>query len=390
MAVDKQAENGKDLLDVYVSEYKEKSHTMQFDFVQDYADLLNTGDFSDIINSSAEFAHSLCGLFALMYVCNLVWKSWSNGSQLDLQKIIKPLVIGFCIMNFNQVVGFVDLIVSGMGKATQEFSDKCSEKSALQFKEKAEQCFREESFIYDNENKAIDDLSKETDGGEILTSTANSEVVAQSTKSYEDKMLEKVGLYESLPRAIITELSEWVIGNVQMLFGFLASIAMVCILFLGFVGKCIFYFFGPVLFAMELIPGMEGRISSFFKKYITYSIYPCCINVVNGVLIQAMIVMSDSYNYVFVHVVIGLVGACMFCAIPSLASQLMDTASNQLGAYAAMGLQYMTGKVGTAVKGGTSSAAGKASSEKGMLGKMASVGAKKAASISNMMKGGKE
>ena len=90
------------------------------------------------------------------------------------------------------------------------------------------------------------------------------------------------------------------------------------------------------------------------------------------------------------HVVIGLVGACMFCAIPSLASQLMDTASNQLGAYAAMGLQYMTGKVGTAVKGGTSSAAGKASSEKGMLGKMASVGAKKAASISNMMKGGKE
>lgn len=390
-------ENGekiKEAFSNFVKEHNENAHTLQQDFVQDFANILDTSLFKDTLSSATSFAHAVCGLFALIYICNLVWKSWSNGSQLDLLKIIKPLVIGFCIMNFNVVVGSVDLVLSGMGYATQEFSNLCSKNSAEQIKDFANEVYTEKDIVHPNENNlTLDQKARQIDSGDKLNSTINNENVTEGSQTYDDKVLQKLGFLEGLAASIVNEFQLWVTASIQEALGQIASLVMLCILYMGFLGKCIFYFFGPILFALELVPGMEGKISGFFKKYITYSLYPCCINVVNGILITSMVSLSNFDNYFFVHVAISFIGIFMFCSVPSVAHQLMETATNQLGSAAMVPISYAANKAGNKIASSAASFASGGTSKIIEAGAKSAKGTaelgKKAASGSNM-KGGNQ
>lgn len=378
----------------YLVDYNESTNTMKCGFVQMFADILTSDELSSVLVETVTYAHSLCGLFALFYICNIVWKSWASGNQLDLLKIIKPLVIGMCIMNFSLIVSTVDLLVSGLGLASQEFSDACSKKSGEQFQKQFEDLFENSNLVHDNTStKSVDEQAIESD--EKLNSTKNKEIVAESNKTYEDKEMENKGVLASLASDIVKELSEWISSSSQWLCAMLASVAMVCILFVGYIGKCIFYFFGPILFAMELIPGMEGKIVGFFKKYLTYSLYPICINVINGVLVFTMVTISetDSYgslgsygSYTLTHVVVSFIGMFAFLSVPSLANQITEAASSTLSD----NLQAGAIKFGSiAMRGATGGASKMAAGASKFTGaKHQASSAKKAAGGSNMKGGG--
>lgn len=353
-----------DDFDKYLEEWSMNAHTLKSNHIDSFVEIFNSNYFFDTLESVTSFAHTLCGLFALIFVGNLVWKSWSNGSQLEISKIFKPLVIGFCIMNFNLVVGCVDLVISGIGQVTQDFSDACSKKSAEQFGAYATNCFQNSDVVKKNEeNSSLDQQANENIAGDKIQSTENNVTVAEGSKTYEAETLEKLGLLESLPQKIANYVGEFFIARIQECCIALAGIVMVCILFMGFLGKSIFFVFGPFLFAMELIPGMEGRITGFFKKYITYALYPCCINILNGVLMTAMIALCDSSDIIgtklVVHTTISIIAIFMFCAVPSIVNQLMDTASNQLGSHAMIPISYAANQLGNkfASSGATTGAA---------------------------------
>lgn len=350
-------------------------HSMQYDWVQKVADKLNFNEFTTQLSTAITFAHLLCGLFALFYICNIVWKSWANGSQIDLYKCLKPFVIGLCIMNFSLFVSAVDLLTDGIGSVTQQFANVCGSESKEQFSEYASRVMGESSMLTDKKNQSLDDDAE--DYKMSPTNYEDSEEAAdQKDKQSNESLLGVIAAalngLKSLPQRIANTLMTNITAGIQCVAVFAASLFSCCILCMGFIGKAVLYIVGPILFAMELIPGMEGRISGWFKKYLTYSLYPCIINIMNGVLMMVMVTLSSGFETtltgagvtMLVHIVVGCVGAFMFLSVPSIANQIMETASNSVGAYAMRPVKYAGGKAGNTISSsigsGASSVAGTA------------------------------
>ena len=64
------------IVDSLFDYYADINSSMQYNWVQDVADLLNFETISAKLGDAVGFAHTLCGLFALFYICVIVWKSW--------------------------------------------------------------------------------------------------------------------------------------------------------------------------------------------------------------------------------------------------------------------------------------------------------------------------
>jgi hypothetical protein len=140
---------------------------------------------------------------------------------------------------------------------------------------------------------------------------------------------------------------------------------------------------------------MEGKIVGFFKKYLTYSLYPICINVINGVLVFTMVTISetDSYgslgsygSYTLTHVVVSFIGIFAFLSVPSLANQITEAASSTLYDNLQAGAIRFGSIAMRGATGGASKMAAGASKFTGAKHQASS--AKKAAGGSNMKGGG--
>lgn len=342
------------------------NHQMTFHWVQALADKLNFDSISGNLEVATNFAHILCGLFALIYICIIVWRSWANGGQIDLYKCIKPFAVGMAIMFFPTIVGFVDVVCNGLGKVSQEFSDMCSEDSRNQFDQFANALIFTDN-IEEEGKKTLDEQAKHNASQsqivKVLQEQTKNEKLPEEqkeTKSWRQKIAEIPSYIRELPGNIYRYFWEEIINGVSTLAALVASIISCCILCMGFIGRCIFYFIGPVLFAMELIPGMEGKIAGWFKKYIMYSLYPIIINMMNGVLMMLMITITNGFVggsagaialpvACLVHVIVAVIGAFMFMNVPSVAAQVMDTATNGLGAAGMVPITYVAGKTGDSI-----------------------------------------
>lgn len=78
------------------------TYSTQMDFVDSLVDFSTheLGGFQEDLMVATTYANALCGVFALFYVANIVWKSWVSGGQIDLYKCFRPFVIGFLIVNY--------------------------------------------------------------------------------------------------------------------------------------------------------------------------------------------------------------------------------------------------------------------------------------------------
>lgn len=336
---------------------------VQFEWVQAFADKLTLDTFIDELGLATSFAHALCGLFALFYICRIVWVSWANGSQIDIYKCLKPFAIGMSIMFFAEIAAGVDFLAGSIGKATQQFSDNCTKSSEKQFDEYIKGVTDSKMVKKDESSKNLDMESGRT---VTLETNAQNKETVNVEQGWIEEGLELLRSIKNAPDIILKGIScTWwsLLQSVCVLF---ASIVSCCVLCMGFIGRCVFYFFGPILFAMELIPGMEGRIAGWFKKYLTFSLYPCLINIVNGVLILLMVTLTDLMAKTVgsvdstiqadgivlveqagrVHFIVAFIGAFMFMSIPSVATQIMDTASNALGGSGMIPVSFAAGKAG--------------------------------------------
>lgn len=364
------------------------TNRLTFGWVQTFADSLDISNFEKMLGSAYDLGQALCGLFALVYVCRIVWRSWANGSQIDLYKVLKPCGVGMAIFFFSYMAAAVDLVTDALGMATQQFKDNCSEQSSQQFKSVI-------GFVQET------DMTEEGNKNGGIGQQENQNTIPE-TKKLEEKsddgsildklreLVEKVDKFGGIIRQAIKE-------GFRSILVLASSIVCCCILCMGFIGKCIFYFIGPILFAMELIPGMEGRIVGWLKKYMTYSLYPCLINLVSGILSLLMVHLTDAVaNFDWacktmrveqmgnIQVAITFIAVFMFMSIPSVASQIMETASNGLGGSGMIPVSFAAGKAGDSIAKKIGS--GAAASATGGASKVVETAAKVGSGMGNMSK----
>lgn len=383
----------------------------QMEFVGKMADFVNKSQSSlqgDLL-VACQYANALCGFFALFYVANIVWKSWVNGGQIDLYRCFKPFVIGFLIINFNLVSGIVDEIASGFTKCSVAFQAKQVSKS----KEQNEKWITEMKNL--DSNGLVTKEKEEVTKGKELGANDGNGVKKKADQSWKEIVVSGFNDLTSSLDINHIMLSWQKMGQefLMWIVKFLASLVSVCIIMIGFINRCVLIFFGPVMFALSLLPSADGMIMGWVRKYFTYSLYPAIVNIINGVMASSMcyamsgIMGSTDSNSIaggsgmelmyvnFALCGISLISIFLYMAVPSVAGQIVDVTGNVMGASAGAAINYGTSKAmskfgGTKLGQAMSSGAKNigASMATGGLSSVYQAGSAIGSAIKNRMSGG--
>lgn len=332
------------------------SESVKYDWVDKVARYCdgNINAFSTQLSATVGIAYALCGLFAVVYVANIVWKSWISGGQIDLYKCLKPFAIGICIMNFNLVVGFIDIVMGAMNKGAQVFNEVQTTRSASQ-NESAYEYIGSFGFFgledkYEDERKAaMGEESMSQNSGEEEGASQESDSFALSTIAggigkIVDVILSPMHLVELM-----------LADTLACLMAFLTSIVCCVVLLTSFISRCVLIFFGPFIFSLSLVKGFDHGIYSWIKRYVTFSMYPIIMNVINGVLMglstMLMTSMKDFYfggidAICLWRVIMCVIGICMMANVGKLAATVMDVSTEGMekGMAAASAFMMKQGK----------------------------------------------
>ena len=76
-------------------------------------------DMMPLCSQMTGVAKGIAGLGALFYVAYRVWQSLSRAEPVDVYPLLRPFVLGFCIMFFPSVVlGTINNVLSPVVKGT--------------------------------------------------------------------------------------------------------------------------------------------------------------------------------------------------------------------------------------------------------------------------------
>ena len=64
------------------------------------------------LNLFVKFSFAICGLFTLVYIGNILMRTWVKGEPLNLNSFFKPILIGIIITNFGLFTKGVDAFIS--------------------------------------------------------------------------------------------------------------------------------------------------------------------------------------------------------------------------------------------------------------------------------------
>lgn len=381
----------------------------QMDFVNKMAEFVNKSQTSlqgDLL-VACQYANALCGFFALFYVANIVWKSWVNGGQIDLYRCFKPFVIGFLIINFGLVAGIIDEVASGFTKCSVAFQTQQVKKS----KDSNEKWINEMKNL-DSKALVTKETEEVTNGKELGANDGNG---VQKKEDWVDAIV--AGFKDATSSLDINHIMlSWQKMGQELLMWivkFVASLVSVCIIMIGFINRCILIFFGPVMFAMSLLPSADGMIMGWIRKYFTYSLYPAIVNIINGVMASSMcfamsgimgstdstsIAGGTGMELMYVNYAlcgISLISIFLYMAVPSVAGQIVDVTGNVMGASAGAAINYGTSKamskfggtkLGQAMSSGAKNVG--ASMATGGLSSVYQAGSAIGSAIKNRMSGG--
>ena len=316
------------------------------------------GGFQEELTVASTYANALCGLFALFYIANIVWKSWVNGGQIDLYKCFRPFVIGFLIINFTWLTAAVDFVAGGFTACSRNFVEYQEAKS----KEMNNEFYQAMKTMDASKIQPI--TSVEIQPKDSIGSNAGIGKPEQGTIG---EAVDNVAQWFSdnfTVDAIMLSLQSALREFISWLAQLISSLIACCMILLSFVMRCILTFFGPFLFALSLLPHSNGMLMSWTKKYLTYSLYPAILNIINGILCGAMCVVVTGFigstnetdllngtgwelSYInFALLAISVVSIFIYLSVPSIAGQLIEIGSNAVGGAVMGASSYMMSKIG--------------------------------------------
>lgn len=336
------------------------TYSTQMDFVDSLVDFSTNelGGFQEDLMVATTYANALCGVFALFYVANIVWKSWVSGGQIDLYKCFRPFVIGFLIINFTWMTAAVDFVASGFTLCSRDFVDYQAEKSKsmnAQFYEAMKTMDASKIQTITSVETAPKDSIGSNPGTGKPEQSAVGEAMDNVTQWFSDNFTIDA-LMLSLQSAL-REFIEWLAQTIS-------SLIACCMILLSFVMRCILTFFGPLIFALSLLPHSNGMIMSWTRKYLTYSLYPAILNIINGILCGAMCIVvtgfagstkstdllnGTGWELAYINMAlmaVSVVSIFIYLSVPSIAGQIVDVGSNAIGGAVMGASSYMMSKVG--------------------------------------------
>ncbi len=261
----------------------------------------------------------LCGLFALLYVGNMVWQSWCKGESINVYALFRPFAIGLVIINFTTFVHVLDDVCGWMNKPTVALLESYAGENKNEMEKRLRKYFdtmKDEDAQREGKKEGNVKLNvKDADGLEFVFKVKNSEDGSSS--------LPFVG-------EIADAFKQTVMNALLGLLSVVAIVIAAGVLSIAFVSKLVLIYVGPFAFAMSLIPYFSNSISNWIGRYITVSLYAPCVNLTCFVMMKLYDNVTSSIGTgseigLGFFIMLSLASAASFFAIPSISNYVVDS-----------------------------------------------------------------
>lgn len=304
--------------------------------------------------SMAGVARGIAGLGALFYIAYRVWQSLSRAEPIDVFPLLRPFVIGICIMFFPvMVIGTINAVLSPVVKGTNELlqTQTMDMKEFAQKKDQVEievmKRSPETAYLVDNEafDQELENLGWSPSDMMTITGMYLERGMYRLKKSIRDAFREFLELvYQAAALCIDTVRTFYLI---------------------------VLMILGPISFALSVWDGFQATLTQWLCRYISIYLWLPVADLFSTIMakIQTMILQRDiellqsneslyldSSNSVYiVFMLIGIVG---YFTIPTVASWIIH--SGGVGNYG-KNVNTQAVKVGSYGAGALGSTGGNAS-----------------------------
>ncbi len=262
-------------------------------------------------------AKGIAGLGALFYVAYRVWQSLSRAEPVDVYPLLRPFVIGFCIMFFPTVVlGTINSVLSPVVTGTNgilqtqtlDMNQYREQKDRLELE--AMKRNPETSYLVDKEefDKKLDDLGI-TDAPEICGMYIDRAMY--NTKKWFQELFRNL-------LELMFQAAALVIDTLRTFFLVVLSIL------------------GPISFAISVWDGFQATLTQWFVRYISIYLWLPVSDLFSSVLARMQVLMlqkdieqltdpnfiPDGSNAVYItFLIIGIIG---YFTIPTVAGWIVQ------------------------------------------------------------------
>lgn len=262
-------------------------------------------------------AKGIAGLGALFYVAYRVWQSLSRAEPVDVYPLLRPFVIGFCIMFFPTVVlGTINSVLSPVVSGTNgilqtqtlDMNQYREQKDRLELE--AMKRNPETSYLVDKDefDKKLDDLGI-TDAPEICGMYIDRAMY--NTKKWFQELFRNL-------LELMFQAAALVIDTLRTFFLVVLSIL------------------GPISFAISVWDGFQATLTQWFVRYISIYLWLPVSDLFSSVLARIQVLMlqkdieqltdpnfiPDGSNVVYItFLIIGIIG---YFTIPTVAGWIVQ------------------------------------------------------------------
>ncbi|MDR1984737.1 MAG: conjugative transposon protein TraJ [Prevotellaceae bacterium] len=275
----------------------------------------------------AGVAKGIAGLGALFYVAHRVWQSLSRAEPIDLYPLLRPLVIGLCIMFFPAfVLGTINSITSPVVKGCH-------------------QMLEEQTFDMNKYRQQKDKLEYEA-------MMRNPETAYLVSNEEFDRRLDELGWWPSdmvtmagmyIDRAMYNlkkNIRDWFRELLELFFQAAALVIDTIRTFFLIVLSIL----GPLAFAISVYDGFHSSLTQWISRYISVYLWLPVSDLFSAILAKIQVLMLqkdiselqnnpnfsiDASNTVYIiFMIIGIIG---YFTIPTVANWIISAGG--MGAY---------------------------------------------------------
>ena len=315
-------------------------------------------DMMPLCSQMTGVAKGIAGLGALFYVAYRVWQSLSRAEPVDVYPLLRPFVLGFCIMFFPSVVlGTINNVLSPVVKGTNN--------------------------ILQTQTFDMNEYREQKDRLEYEAMKRNPEMAYLVDKEEFDKRLEELGVLDAIEvcgmyidramynmkrsvQAFFRELLELMFQAAALVIDTIRTFFLVVLAILG-----------PIAFAISVWDGFQSTLTQWICRYIQVYLWLPVSDIFSTILakIQVLMLQSDiermqtdpnfsldsSDGVYIVFMIIGIIG---YFTIPTVAGWIIQAGG--MGGYN-RNMNQMAGRAGGMAGGVAGATAGNAV---GRIGKL--------------------
>ena len=262
-------------------------------------------------------AKGIAGLGALFYVAYRVWQSLSRAEPVDVYPLLRPFVIGFCIMFFPTVVlGTINSVLSPVVTGTNG--------------------------ILQTQTLDMNQYREQKDRLELEAMKRNPETSYLVDKEEFDKKLDELGITDApeicgmyIDRAMYNT-KKWFQELFRNLLELMFQAAALVIDTLRTFFLVVLSILGPISFAISVWDGFQATLTQWFVRYISIYLWLPVSDLFSSVLARIQVFMlqkdieqltdpnfiPDGSNAVYItFLIIGIIG---YFTIPTVAGWIVQ------------------------------------------------------------------